>query len=327
MVARNAAINADVGCAGILVADMICHPMAQLPQPGAVCLVDDITVGPGGCAANVAITLARQGIAVDVAGCIGHDPLGKIVIDSLQDLEINCSRIIRSPSHPTCKTVVLLVAGEDRRFIHAIGANAGFSVSQIEWDWVQRLKVFYFGGLFVMPGIEPRALLNLLRRCRNAGVITVVDVILSDHSSQLAMLDDLLPQIDYFLPNRDEATILTGERQPLVQLAALRAKGARRVVITDGSAGSLALDGDHLWQAPAYPADRLDPSGAGDAYAAGLITGMIRGWDFPAMLRYGSALGASAVRAPGTTTSVFRPPEAEAFMAAHAIEVREIPWN
>ena len=82
-----------------------------------------------------------------------------------------------------------------------------------------------------------------------------------------------------------------------------------------------------FWRADACRLDTIDPSGAGDAFAAGIITGVVRGWDLPAMLRYASALGASAARAVGTTGSVFTRAEAEAFVAANPIDVKEAQWK
>ena len=67
---------------------------------------------------------------------------------------------------PTSKTVILLVAGEDRRYIHAFGANAEFSVGHIRREWLTALRVFYLGGLFVMPGIKTDELADLLGFCR-----------------------------------------------------------------------------------------------------------------------------------------------------------------
>ena len=67
----------------------------------------------------------------------------------------------------------------------------------------------------------------------------------------------------------------------------------------------------------------VDPSGAGDAFDAGVITGILRGWDLPQMLRFASALGASAVRAIGTTQGVFSTSEAEAFLAANHLEAKQ----
>ena len=65
---------AEVGCAGILVADTFCGPMKRLPREGELLAIDEMPSKAGGCAANVAIDLAKQGVAADVCGCVGATP-------------------------------------------------------------------------------------------------------------------------------------------------------------------------------------------------------------------------------------------------------------
>lgn len=315
---------ATVGCAGILVADMFCGPMAALPKAGELLIIDDMPVSAGGCAANVAIVLARQGIDVEVAGCLGCDAAAENLVSALGRANVGCDRIVRSDRLPTSKTVVLLVAGQDRRYIHVIGANGAFGVRDIDPEWLAGLKVFYLGGLFAMPGIVLEELAPLLAACRRANVATVVDVVVPRHFAGTAALDRLLPFIDYFLPNSDEARIFTALRDPLDQIAALQSRGARTVIVTCGADGSYAGSGGQRWYAGAGHFETVDPSGSGDAFAAGIITGIVRGWDLPGMLRYASVLGASAARAPGTTGSVFDSGEADAFIAANPMKVKEV---
>jgi sugar/nucleoside kinase (ribokinase family) len=318
---------ATVGCAGILVADTFCGPLAALPEPGELLAIDDMPMSAGGCAANVAIDLAHQGIDVEVAGCLGWDVSAEGLLSALQRANVGCSHIVRSDRLPTSKTVILLVGGQDRRYIHAFGANGAFGVSDIDPDWAVALKVFYLGGLFAMPGIASEDLAALLYACRQAGVTTVVDVVVPRRFDGAAVLDKLLPHIDYFLPNSDEARAFTGLGDPFDQIGALQARGARTVIVTCGADGSQAGSGGRRWHAAACNFKTVDPSGSGDAFAAGVITGIVRGWDLPQMLRYGSALGASAARAVGTTISVFHADEAEAFIAANPIEVKEVRWT
>ena len=66
----------------------------------------------------------------------------------------------------------------------------------------------------------------------------------------------------------------------------------------------------------------MDPSGCGDAFATGVVTGILHGLDLPTTIRYASALGASAIRALGTNDGVFTAAQAEEFIAAHRLEVR-----
>lgn len=314
----------QVGCAGILVSDTICGPMDEFPREGQLLAVDNMPTKSGGCAANVAIDLAKQGISVDVAGCLGDDPSAGVLFRGLGDQNVGVSRIVTSSTLPTSKTVILLVAGQDRRYIHSFGANAAFTVAHIDRDWVRSLKVFYLGGLFLMPAFQLPEFIELLEFCRENGVITVVDVVIPQNTPLQADLKPLLALVDYFLPNEDEALLLTGAADPLAQLRIFRDWGANTVVITRGRNGAVTGRRDRqFWQTGIYAvADGVDPSGCGDAFAAGLITGIVHGMDTQAMLRYASALGASAFRALGTTDGVFSAQQAQEFIARNQLEIQ-----
>ena len=215
-----------VGCAGILVSDTFCGPMRKLPDAGQLLAVDSMPVKVGGCAANIAICLARQGFAPEVAGCVGNDPSARALVAGLEQSGVGCGRIVYSSEHSTSKTVILLVAGQDRRYIHSFGANAAFTVNQIDRDWVRTLQVFYLGGLFLLPALSPEGLAGLLGFCREHGVITVVDVVIPQGASIPKDLRPLLRVTDYFIPNDDEARAMTGHSDPCEQVRRLLQWGA-----------------------------------------------------------------------------------------------------
>ena len=312
---------AEIACVGILVEDTFCGPMKELPPEGRLLAVDAMPVKVGGCAANVALDLVKQGLSVDIIGCLGRDSAAKSLIAALEKHQVGCSHMVHSDQYPTSKTVVLLVEGQDRRFIHMFGANQALAVSQIRREWLDGVKVLYLGGLFAMPGIKTAELHGLLKYCRSQGIVTVVDVVIAQQWTGGDELSVLLPEIDYFTPNDDEARHITGLTDPLEQLRYFQERGAHTVIITLGKAGAVAARGGQYWRSNIFPAKVVDPSGSGDAFDAGIITAIRRGWDLPAMLRYASALGASATRAVGTTAGVFTAAEAEAFVAAHPLPV------
>ena len=315
----------DILCAGILVADTFCGPMAALPGEGQLLAVESMPVHAGGCAANVAIDLAKQGLSVDVVGCLGRDPSAKMLLDCLGRFGVGCGRLSYTDRYPTSATIVLLVRGQDRRFIHSFGANNAFTIDQIDPAWLDGLKVFYLGGLFVMPGIKTGPLVEMLSACRRKGIATVVDVVLPHDFAGQADLKALLPHVDYFLPNGDEAKLITGLDDPAAQVRALLAMGAGTVVVTQGKAGAYAGRGGRLWRSGIYKMDGIDPTGSGDAFAGGIVTGIVRGHDLPAMLQCASALGASATRAIGTTDGVFTAGELATFLKDNPMAVQEIP--
>jgi sugar/nucleoside kinase (ribokinase family) len=314
---------AEVGCAGIVVTDTFCGPMKRLPREGELLAIDQMPSKAGGCAANVAIDLAKQGIAAEVCGCVGTDASAEVLLQTLHAAGVGCKEIARLDSLPTSKTVILLVEGEDRRYIHVFGANAGFNVGRIRRDWLDGLKVFYLGGLFALPAVHTDELAELLEYCRRRDIVTVVDVVVPDGCPAADALPALLPYVDYFLPNDDESRRLTGLSDVERQIEAFLALGARTVIVTQGREGSIAARGHERWRAGAFEAACLDPSGAGDAFAAGVVTGIVRDWEVPQTLRYAAALGASATTAIGTTDGVLTAEQARQFLDEYALSVRQ----
>jgi len=279
--------------------------------------------GAGGCAANVAIDLARQGVASEVVGCVGGDLAAGVLLESFRSQQVGTARIKRVDDLPTSTTVILLIQGQDRRYLHVIGANRAFTVAQIDREWVRNLEVFYLGGLFALPGVEPSKLAELLQFCRGCGVTTVLDVAVPHELRGMNHLTGLLPLIDVFVPNEDEARAFTGFTDPYEQLRALQHMGADTVIITRGAHGVVAGRAGTVWRCGAYQMPVIDPSGCGDAFTSGVIVGRLRGWNMPETLRYASAIGASATRAIGTTQSVFTASEAAAYVRSHPITVTE----
>jgi len=279
----------------------------------------------GGCAANVALDLARQGIDAEVVGCVGRDLAAGVLLESLERHKVGTLRIKQIEDLPTSTTVILLIQGQDRRYLHVMGANKAFTTDQIARDWVRSLDVFYFGGLFALPGVELAKLVELLQFCRRSAVTTVLDVAVPHDQRGLSDLTGLLHLVDVFLPNEDEARAFTGFSDPKDQLRALQQMGADTVIITRGAHGVVAGRAGTIWRCGAYQMAVIDPSGCGDAFTSGVISGILRRWSMPEMLRYASAVGASATRALGTTQSVFTAPEAAEFVKAHPITVTEEP--
>jgi sugar/nucleoside kinase (ribokinase family) len=315
---------ARIGCAGILVKDTFCGPLKTLPVPGELVAIEAFKTRVGGCAANVAIDLRKQSQTVELVGCIGQDAAGAYLVKELQAAQVNCDQLAYIEEHPTSETVILLVAGEDRRYLHSFGANRAFKVSDIHRDWVAALDLFYLGGLFAMPGIVADELIALLAFAREQKVITVVDVVLPTNFKRAAEMERLLPHVDWFLPNDAEAAALTGKVDPLEAIRTFRSWGGHDVIVTLGDQGAVAVFEHECWRANAHPGQMVDPSGAGDAFASGLITGIARGWAFPQSLQYASLLGASATWMVGTTDGVLTGAQAERIIAEYPVEVRKI---
>lgn len=312
-----------VVCAGILVADLFVPPMPSLPAAGQLHATDDFLLDTGGCAANTATGLAKLGVPARVVGNVGNDLFGDFIARNLREKGVDTSGIARVAGLGTSKTVVLTVIGEDRRFIHTFGANAAFRVEAIDPSLLAGARALYVGGYLVMPEVTQERLADLFRSAREEGLITFLDVVVpaGDRTISMERLVKVLPHVDYFLPNEEEAQALTGETDPKRQAARFLKAGCGTAVITRGGEGTLLMNRSETLSASVYPVEFVDGAGSGDAFAAGFIAGVLEGWEMAEVLRFASAIGASACTRLGCTTGLFTREEAAAFMSAHALPV------
>ena len=314
----------QVLCAGIIVADHVCTPIERLPTAGELVMADGMLLTIGGCAANAAVDLAKMGVRTAVVGRVGKDAFGRVITDFLRDAKVDTSNIRVSSTADTSQTLIVNVQGQDRRFIHTFGANAEFSAADVPLSLLDTCKVLYVGGYLLMPGLQDDELIPLFSAARAKGVKTVIDVAIPQPGDYLPRLKKLLPHIDVFLPNNHEGELITGEKDPLRQAEAFHRLGARAAVITMGGEGSILVQDGLRLRAGVYRVPFVDGSGGGDAFDAGYIYGLLHDMAPQDCLRVASALGASCVRAIGTTPGVFTESECQAFLREQVLKVETI---
>src|SRR5690242_11242327 len=108
----------EVLCAGIVVADHVSSPIARLPAAGGLVLAEQLLLTIGGCAANVAVDLVKLGVPAAEAGRVGDDVFGRVVADMLRERGVDVAALAVTPGADTSQTLIVNVAGQDRRFIH-----------------------------------------------------------------------------------------------------------------------------------------------------------------------------------------------------------------
>jgi sugar/nucleoside kinase (ribokinase family) len=306
----------DVACIGILVADVFANPIERLPDPGELTTTSGLVMSVGGSAANTAVALRILGQEVDVAGKVGSDIQGDFVISELRRRGIGVTHIRRTANCSTSGTVVLNVRGEDRRYLHCIGANAEFGLEDLDFSSLDGARVLCFGGYLALPAFTAGHLTKLLQEAKSRGLATVLDVTMPAEAS--FGIEDVAPVLrytDYFLPNYEEAARLTGEADERIQAKRLSELNPECViVITRGAGGPLTRRRGRFIETPPFRMESVDESGAGDAFTAGLITGVLKEWDLEHVLMFAAAIGASRTRALGCFSSVFTFDEAVSFL-------------
>jgi sugar/nucleoside kinase (ribokinase family) len=315
----------DVVCAGIIVADHVAAPVDALPAAGHLVLTDQCFLSIGGCASNVAVDLAKMRVGTTICGCVGDDLFGQFARQVLENFGVDTSGLHVAPEAATSQTLIINVKGQDRRFIHLLGANQVFAAQHFSRDLISQARLLYVGGYLLMDRLKGEDLGEVFRTAQAAGVITVLDVVTPGPADYLPRLKPVLPFTDVFLPNNDESKLITGESDPVKQAEIFRALGVRTAVITCGGDGAVLVADSGRLRAGAFPVAFVDGTGGGDAFDAGFICGLLEGAGPERCLALGSALGASCVQRSGATDGVFSRDQANAFLQSHSLRLDPIP--
>lgn len=308
----------------MIVVDHLTPPIARLPKSGELIAVDGLVLNIGGGAANTAMALSRLSVPASICARVGDDAFGRFATETLQAAGVESSAVKIDGRRATSQTLILNVKGEDRRFIHSVGANLGFVPADMDEALATSPRVLHIGYFLILPELDADGLAERFARVRKAGGQTLLDVVTPGPGAYIEPLRKVLPHTDVFVPNTDEAALILGETDPLRQARIFHEMGARRVVVTRGEHGLVSYSGENRLQMGAYPVDFVDGSGGGDAFNAGYILGLLENRSEIDCLKLASAVGASCVRAVGTTAGVFSRPEAEEFLRRHPITLEPV---
>ncbi len=304
----------DVLCLGIMVADVVARPLMKLPQRGRLTLVDQMELHTGGCAVNAGIALAKLGVKTGVMGKVGQDGFGDFVLKELKRYGLETAGVRRASTVNTSATMVMVDPDGERRFVHYLGANAELVKEDIDLELVRQAKVLHVAGSLVMPKIDGQPTADILRQAKEMGVITAFDTVWDAKGRWMELVEPCLPHIDYFLPSLEEARMIARRESPAEIADLFLSYGVQVVALKMGEAGCYIKTSDLELRLPAYEVQAIDATGAGDAFVAGFLAGVVKGWDLEQTGRLANAVGALCVTAIGATTGVKSLEETLAFM-------------
>lgn len=308
-----------VTACGIAVADIIAADLPKISPPGKV-LFTPVNLCIGGHPCNVSIDLVQMGISpsqVNVVISIGRDPFGDFIRRMLKSRRIIVDAY-ESDKH-TSRNIILVVKGEDRRFHVDVGANEDMDPSHVLTVLKRRRpKIFYVGGTGMLGRFDER-LEEVCKFARGMGCTTFLDII-SPYGKNWDYILPALRWTDIFHCNDIELMNICGRRKLDRALEDLTEIGVGACIVTMGEKGALASVFGRRMKIPAFKVKVVDPTGAGDAFCAGIIFMLITKYrssldegiqslgphEWEDVLRYASACGAASCTAVGTTTAVRR---------------------
>jgi sugar/nucleoside kinase (ribokinase family) len=303
---------------GIAVVDLIAGGLERVAAPGEV-VFGSIRPSVGGHACNVSVDLVQLGFpksAVRAVFPAGRDVFGKYLVRSLREKGVRAKAVV-SGRRPTSLDLVLVARNEDRRFHADPGANLSLSPDDIlPLIERHRPRIFYIGGVGILGRVDT-SLARVLKKAKSTGALTFVDAV-TPYQKSWTFLRRALPWTDVFHCNEDEARALAENKNAGSAMDGILALGTRTLFVTSGERGLEARLPSAAVRVPAFSVDVKDPTGAGDAFSAGLVLkihGLLaKGRRFEDIsiaewteaLVFASAAGGVSCAGIGTTTSVRR---------------------
>ncbi len=278
--------------------DVLCYPVDDVPRHDSIGF-ERADVAPGGCGSNVAVGLAALGVPVALVAAVGTDPAGALAWQVWQRMGIDL-RWARRLDLGTGVSVGLVDHDLRPRFLYTPAANQALTPRDVQPEAFARAgaRWLHIAGYFVLPGLLTPELAPRLAEARALGLRVSLDVVTSPAMDDPTPLWPLLPHVDVFFANDEEARRLTGLEDVNAAAQALLARGPQVVIVKLGAQGSLALTRTGRRIAiPAVPVPRvIDTTGAGDAYAAGFLAARLRGADLEAAMRAGARAAARVIQ-------------------------------
>jgi ribokinase len=270
--------------------------LAGAPSPGSD-RPAHIRCRGGGAGANVAVHLARLGVPVALAGCIGDDAAGAGLRAELDAAGVRLHLALAAGA--ATGTIVSLVEPDGQRSMLADrGANLSLRPGDVPAP--EPGGHLHLSGYTLLDPGSRDAGLAALATAAAAGCTISVDPAstgpLTRYGVERWLVDTSSATL--LLPNADEARLLTGCADPAAAGRAL-AREHDVVAVTLGADGALWASGDTLLHRPARATTVVDTTGAGDAFAAGLLSAWLAGADPVTALEAGLRLAADVVRRPG----------------------------
>jgi len=284
-----------------------------------------------GAESNVAIGLVRLGVTTGWVSRLGDDEFGRYALATLRGEGVDVSRVIIDDAAPTAVYFKELRAGRDPAVYYYRRGSAASRLgpADIGEEYVAGAELLHVTG--ITPALSDscaRAVFTAIEIARAAGVKVSFD---PNYRSKLwsseqarTTMRQIARQADIVMPGIAEAELLTGHQDPARAAAALVAAGAGLAVVKLGAAGALVAGGETTTpqNVPGFAVTPVDSIGAGDAFAAAFLAGILSGQSPIAAARQGNSAGAMATQVVGDWEGMPEGDALAAFMAGREAAAR-----
>ena len=307
-----------IAVAGTILVDKI-NQISNYPKSGELTQIKNITRAAGGLVPNVGIDLKRidENLRVIAVGAIGKDEDGKFLRDTLSKDGIDVSGL-KENDEKTSFTDVMSVIGGERTFFTYAGASALFGENDIDFDALN-VEMLHLGYFLLLDKVDNGDGLKILKKAKEKGINTSIDLV-SENSDRYSLIEPCLKFTDNLIVNEIEAGKLAGispERKNIKKIAqTLKDKGIKERVIIHMPEFGVCLSEAGYIEVPSFALPKgyiKGSTGAGDAFCAGSVYGIHKGYSDSEILEFASMCAVMSLRCADATSGVVSEQEIKEF--------------
>lgn len=272
----------------------------RFPAPGESLIATGSSFGAGGKGANQALAAACAGAEVHFVTKLGTDTYSDFARRHLQASPIHSLSLLQSADQPTGNAVIYVAESTGENTV-AVFPGANNTLTREEIDAL--LPVLNSADILLLQ-LENNldALLHAIMLAKQAGLTVVLNP-----APYSPAISEWLPKVDILTPNQSEASQLSGVTITDTDSAAAAARkiaalGVPQVIITLGAQGAVLYDGEQVQILPAFTAQVVDTTGAGDAFNGALVAALARGETLSRAATFAAAYASLAVERMGAAS-------------------------
>ena len=294
----------DVSSVGFYVLDILGRPVTAIPPGGRAFFIDEITMTVAGTAGATAMGCAILGLKTRAVGSVGDDVMADFMLGAMARRGIDVALVRPVAGVQTSATILPVRPNGERPALHVPGSAAHFTVAPEDEEAALDARFVHFGGTGLLKAFDGEPTRRLIARAKELGRTTTFDLIQANPET-FALVEPLLPYIDYFIPSLDEAAEMAERSDPDEVAQFFLDRGVGTCALTMASEGCLIVSRDRSRiRLPAFDIRVSDTTGCGDSYTSGFIAGLHHGWDLERCGRLATAVSALVATGLGSSANL-----------------------
>ena len=289
----------DVLAFGDLCVDLILSGKDIVPEFGQKeKLIDSYSLEMGGSCSIFACQTGKLGLNTAVVGRVGPDQFGRLIINTLRDSGVSVDYIKTDDRQKTGITIALN-AVDDRGMLTYTGTIDGVEIEDISDGLLKSVRHLHIGSYFLMKKLQPHYP-EIVRKLKAYGATISLDTNWDPEEKWDSGIWKIMPYVDVFFPNENEAMALTNENSAEKAIEKLK-KIIPVLAVKRGKDGAVVYANGKIYYSPSIDVEKTDAVGAGDSFDGGFIYGYLTGESIEKCAQLGCICGSLNTRMEGGT--------------------------